>query len=110
MIRNIAAGEIRIGEEIYREPVAITDAEVIGVWDAIPVEQLTLEHLQPLIDTRPELIVVGTGTENIFAPKEIMFGLARKGIGLEIMDSAAAARTFNVLASEGRKVAAVLYV
>jgi len=52
--------------------------------------------------------VVGTGTKNLFPPRDLVFGFARRGVGLEVMDTAAAARTFNVLAGEGRRVAAVL--
>ena len=56
------------------------------------------------------MVLLGTGTKSVFPPRELTFSFARKGIGLEVMDTAAAARTFNVLANEGRRVAAVLYV
>ena len=52
----------------------------------------------------------GTGSANVFAPRDLIFAFARRGVGLEVMDTAAAARTFTVLANEGRKVAAVLYL
>ena len=65
---------------------------------------------QVLFDTSPEVIILGTGRKNIFPPRELMFAFARRGIGLEIMNTPAAARTFNVLAGEGRRIAAVLYV
>ena len=58
----------------------------------------------------PEAVLLGPGSSNVFPPRELMFAFARKGIGLEVMDTAAAARTFNVLANEGRRVAAVLYI
>jgi uncharacterized protein len=61
------------------------------------------------METNPELIILGTGPTNVFPPRELVFALARRGIGLECMDTAAAARTFNVLSGEGRSVAAVLY-
>ena len=62
------------------------------------------------LDSDPEIIVLGTGQSNIFAPRELVFAMARRGVGFEVMNSAAAARTFNVLAGEGRRVAAVLYL
>ncbi len=58
----------------------------------------------------PEIVVIGTGATQVFPARELMFAFARRGVGLEFMDTAAAARTFNVLAGEGRKIAAVLYV
>ena len=54
--------------------------------------------------------VYGAGARQVFPPRELMFAFARRGVGLEVMDTAAAARTFNVLAGEGRKIAAVLYI
>ena len=54
--------------------------------------------------------MIGTGWAPARPPRELTFAFARKGIGLEVMDTAAAARTFNVLANEGRRVAAVLYL
>ena len=59
---------------------------------------------------QPDVVLLGTGAANIFPPRELTFAFARRGIGLEVMDTAAAARTFNVLANEGRRVAAVLYI
>jgi uncharacterized protein len=63
-----------------------------------------------VVDTKPEIVLLGTGTTNVFPPRELTFAFARNGIGLEVMDTAAAARTFNVLANEGRRVAAILYL
>ncbi|MDH3747233.1 MAG: MTH938/NDUFAF3 family protein [Gammaproteobacteria bacterium] len=109
-IRNVAAGEIHIGDEIYRKTIALTTAEIIDDWQAKPISELAPEDFMLLLEFGPELIVLGTGERNIFAPKQVTFALARQGIGLEVMDTAAAARTFNVLAGEGRRVAALLYL
>ncbi|HNP34647.1 MAG TPA: MTH938/NDUFAF3 family protein [Woeseiaceae bacterium] len=109
-IRKIAIGEIQIGADTYRKAVALTADEVLGDWHAKPIADLTIDDLDQVLATGPELIVLGTGNNNIFPPREIMFALAKKGIGFEVMDTGAAARTFNVLANEGRKFAAILYV
>lgn len=109
-IRNVGDGQIRIGSQIYRKTVALTTSEVVTAIEPAPVAELTPEDLRPLLDTKPDVIVLGTGATNIFAPREVMFALARHGVGLEVMDTAAAARTFNVLAAEGRNVAALLYL
>ena len=90
-------------------PVALTDERVLGQWAATPVAELAQEHFRELIAAEPEVIVLGTGSAGQFAPRELVFAFARRSIGFEVMNSAAAARTFNVLAAEGRKVAAVLY-
>jgi len=73
------------------------------------LHELSISDMRPLLDTDPELIIVGTGRESLFTPRDLMFSFARAGLGLECMETRAAARTFNVLAGEGRRVAALLY-
>ena len=79
-------------------------------WTDKSVPQLTEADFLALLDRGPEMIVLGTGPSNIFPPRELVFAMARRGVGLEVMNTGAAARTFNVLAAEGRSVAAVLYI
>lgn len=74
------------------------------------MEALVESDLALLLETGPELIVLGTGNKYILPPRDLVFALARRGVGLEVMDTPAAARTFNVLISESRRVAAVLYL
>ena len=109
-IRDVSDGGIRIGSATYRETVALTNAEVLDSWRPRPLADLTPDDFEPLLDAMPDVIILGTGDTCVFAPKQITFALARKGVGLEVMDTAAAARTFNVLVGEGRKVAALLYL
>jgi len=108
-IRSVGADGIRINDQIWSETIALTPQEVISPWPSVAVSELTDEHFAPLLAHSPELVLVGSGTRSEFPPRELMFAFARLGIGLELMDTAAAARTFNVLAMEGRRVAAVLY-
>jgi uncharacterized protein len=109
-IRKVEAGEIQIGAQSFRNPVVIAYDQILGDWPDKNVADLTLADFAHLLTTKPEMIVLGTVKNTIFAPKEIIFALARRGIGFEVMNTSAAARTFNVLASEGRKIAAILYL
>jgi uncharacterized protein len=54
------------------------------------------------------MLILGTGWRQCLPPRDLMFGLARRGIGLEMMDTPAACRTFNILIAEGRRPAAIL--
>ena len=56
----------------------------------------------------PELVVFGSGTRLRFAPPALLRGLMARRIGVETMDTAAACRTYNILAGEGRRVVAAL--
>ncbi len=109
-IRHIEPGAIKIGDEFVRDNIALTADQIIHDWQASVIEELTEDDFEPLLASEPELILLGTGALSVFPPRELVFSLARRGIGLETMDTAAACRTFNILISEGRRVAAVLIV
>lgn len=108
-IRQVSAAGIRIGEVVYEETLALTAETVHAGWTDKPVDALVADDFAGLFDDEPDIVLLGTGAENRFPPRELVFGFARRGIGLEVMDTGAAARTFNVLAGEGRRVVAVLY-
>ena len=109
-IRTVSASGIRIGDDTYAHAIALTSSDYLGAWEEKSIGELTSADFDDLLESKPELIILGTGETNIFAPKELVFAFARQGIGFEVMDTAAAARTFNVLAGENRRVAAVLYL
>ena len=109
-IHSVSDGMIRIGENAYDRPIAMTLNAVIDSWPGKSIEELIEDDFGALFEAQPEVIVLGTGSGPIFAPRELMFAMARRGVGFEVMDTKAAARTFNVLAGEGRQVAAVLYL
>ena len=110
MIRSVSAEQIRIGDKTYREPIVLTTETVLDAWRGGAVADLSDVDFEFLFEKKPELVILGTGASNEFPPRELVFAFARRGIGLEVMDTQAAARTFNVLASEGRRLAAVLYL
>ena len=109
-IRSVAENEIRIGDQSWSETIALTADRVVDDWQPKSLDSLTSEDFGLLLDTGPEIVVLGTGSTHVMPPRELVFSFARQGIGFEVMDTRAAARTFNVLVGEGRKVAAVLYL
>ena len=108
-IRGWRPGELRIGEDVWREPVLLS-ADAVRPWPLADDEPVTLEHFTPLIEERPDVIILGTGERQQFPGHDVSMKLLSLGIGLEVMDTAAACRTYNVLASEGRAAAAALRV
>lgn len=109
-IRSVAAEGIRINDRLWSVAIAISPQQNITEWPQKSVTDLVEDDFAALLAQSPELIVLGTGEKGLFPPRELTFAFARRGVGLEVMDTAAAARTFNVLAGDGRQVAAVLYV
>jgi len=110
MIRSVSDDELLIGDSLYRSTVALTGDKILETWCDKPVAQLRAGDFEALLETNPEIVILGTGRSNVFAPRELVFALARQNVGLEVMDTKAAARTFNVLAGDGRQIAAVLYL
>jgi len=109
-IRKVSASAVHVNNETYTHSIVLTPDEILGRWHDKPVDELTAADFSALLDRKPDLVLLGTGPRNVFPPRDLVFAFARLGIGLEAMDSAAAARTFNVLAQEGRRVATVLYL
>lgn len=110
MVRSVSGKQIRINDQAHDQSIALTPDELLGAWPATPVAELAEGHFDSVLATAPEIVLLGTGGRHVFPPRELTFAFARKGVGLEVMDTAAAARTFNVLANEGRRVVAVLYL
>lgn len=79
---------------------------VIENWPVAAAEMLEASHVDALLALRPELVILGTGQRQVFPAAAFMAGFLRKGVGIEVMDNPAAARTYNLLAGEGRHVVA----
>jgi uncharacterized protein len=77
-------------------------------WATASFDLLAAEHFDAVVALRPELVLFGSGLRLRFAAPALWRGLIDARIGFETMDTAAACRTFNVLASEGRRVVAAL--
>jgi len=81
---------------------------MLADWVPPDTESLSAEHVEKLIQFEPEIVIIGSGWTQRRPPNEFVFGLARRGVGLEIMDTGAACRTFNILLAEGRRIVALL--
>lgn len=109
-IRRVSGGVIVVGNERFTTTIALTPEGRVERFVPPPLTELAIGHFEPLLETGPELLILGTGERTVFPPRELTFAFARRRIGFEVMDTASAARTFNVLAGEGRRLVAVLYL
>ena len=91
------------------EALLLTPERADG-WTPPPLAELGVEHLEPLLslDPQPEFLIIGTGPSMGFPPRALVRALEERGIGVEAMDSRAAARTWGMLRSEERWIAAAL--
>ena len=75
-------------------------------WPVRDAAAMSPDDLAPLLALKPELVVLGTGARQVFPPAQVMAACLGRGIGIEVMANDAAARTYSVLAGEGRRVVA----
>ena len=104
------AGYVRLGVVEYRENLIVTTDKIATGWASAGFEALTAEDFAAVAALEPEVVILGTGTTLRFPHPRLTRALTDARIGLEVMDTPAACRTFNILAAEGRKVAAAIFV
>ena len=84
----------------------IAPDRLIEDWPVQAVGALQPDDLMPALALAPELVILGVGASQAFPSPAVLAACLQRGVGLESMTNAAAARTFNVLAAEGRRVVA----
>ncbi|MEZ5564399.1 MAG: Mth938-like domain-containing protein [Gammaproteobacteria bacterium] len=92
----------------YTSPLVVTPDRILSDWSPPPLNELTVDSFQLILNLEPELILLGTGTAHQFVSNHLMTAIMSRGIGFEVMTTAAACRTYNVLSAEDRRVAAAL--
>ncbi|HMI73400.1 MAG TPA: MTH938/NDUFAF3 family protein [Steroidobacteraceae bacterium] len=108
VIRAYGGGELRVNENIYRGAVILSASTVIAEPNIHNLEDLIAVDGSRILALEPELVLLGTGSRQIFPVASFGAQFLRAGIGFEVMDTGAACRTFNVLVAEHRQVAALL--
>ncbi len=101
-------GYVRLGIREYRENLIVTPEQIIPRWAGGGFDALTEADFAAIAALGPEVALLGTGTTMRFPPARFTRPLIEARIGLEVMDTTAACRTFNILAAEGRRVAVAL--
>jgi len=103
-------GFVRIGVLEYRENVLVTPEQVVIGWAAAGFDGLTEGDFEAVAQLKPEVALVGTGSAIRFPHPRLTRALTDARIGVEVMDTPAACRTFNILAAEGRRVAVAILI
>jgi uncharacterized protein len=109
-VRGYEAGALRIDEDTYRTSIIVTASTVVPLPDIRDMNDLAGLDPSRILGLDPEIILLGTGPHQIFPSAAFRARFLSVGIGVEVMDTGAACRTFNVLVAEQRRVAALLVV
>ncbi len=108
-IGSYQPGEIQVNGQLYRHSVIVAPKSCLP-WQIEHIEELQPEHFNFIIEHTPDILLLGTGETQQFPPMQHYAALLSLGIGVEIMHSAAAARTYNLLLDEERDVIAAIIV
>lgn len=109
LFSGYGAGYVSINQVRYERCVVVTP-ESVTEWAVTGFEALGAGDFAFIAELKPEIVILGTGARQRFPGPELGKALAASGAGVEIMSSPAACRTYNILASEGRKVVAAIVV
>lgn len=105
-LRGADGAHVLVNERALTRSCIVSPDTLVEDWAVADAAAMRPGDLEPLLALKPELVLLGTGARQVFPPAEVLAGCLGRGIGLEVMTNAAAARTYSVLAGEGRRVVA----
>ena len=109
LFTRYGAGFVEVNKTPYTHPLLMM-GEQLTPWAVAGFDALTPEDFAALLAHAPELVLFGSGDRLRFPHPRLLAALTNQGIGVEVMDTPAACRTYNFLMAEGRRVLAVLLV
>ncbi|WP_375395603.1 Mth938-like domain-containing protein [uncultured Sphingomonas sp.] len=107
LVSSIGPRGFRVDDGYY--PALLLTPTRADLWSPPSIETLDIDELAALVAARPEFILIGTGANLVRPPVALIRALEAREIGVEAMDSRAAARAWGVLRAERRSIAAALY-
>jgi uncharacterized protein len=108
IVSRLDAGTIWIDGAAHAHSILLPWSGPVQRWSPATVDELAAAHFDQVLPLQPELLIFGSGRRLRFVAPALLRNLFAAGIGVETMDTAAACRTYNVLAAEGRRVLAAL--
>ena len=105
-LRSMGATSARINERQLDASFIIAPDALVEDWPVREAASMQASDLDSLLALAPELILLGTGIAQVFPPAAVLATCLQRGIGIEVMGNDAAARTYAILAAEGRRVVA----
>ncbi len=103
-------GYVEVNRKRHATSLVVSADRLVTDWPARSIEGLTADHFAAVMALAPEILLLGTGPRFAFPAPALLAPLRQAGIGVEVMDTPAACRTYNILLGEGRNVVAALVV
>jgi uncharacterized protein len=105
-LRGADGAHVLVNERALTQSCVVSPETLLEHWPVTDARTMQPADLDPLLALQPELVLLGTGATQVFPQAAVLATCLGRGIGLEVMSNAAAARTYSVLAGEGRRVVA----
>jgi uncharacterized protein len=106
--RSCAPGRVRVVDRELTRSFVLAPDRLVEDWAPASAAALDPAAFEPVLALEPELVLLGTGERQVFPPRAVQAALLARRVGLEAMANAAACRTYNLLAGEGRRVVAAI--
>lgn len=103
-------GYVEVNGRRHASSLVVSSERIVTDWPASSVDDLTADHLAAILELKPQIAVIGSGASLRFPDPARLAPLHQARIGVEVMDTQAACRTYNILLGEGRNVVAALIV
>lgn len=103
-------GYVEVNGTRHAHSLVASGERLITDWPAASIDTLSADHLAAIIELKPEIVLLGTGATFRFPDRARLAPLYKANVGVEVMDTPAACRTYNILLGEGRNVVAALIV
>lgn len=110
MFTGYGAGYVEVNRTRYTASLVVGAEQLVTHWPLASIEGLGADHFAAILDMKPEIVLLGTGAAFVFPEPARLAPLHKARVGVEVMDTAAACRTYNILLAEGRGVVAALIV
>ena len=110
MVTGYGDDHVLINSSRFEHSLVVLPDEILRDWPVTSLVQLSAEHFLAVLETKPELVLLGTGRQHRMPSPRLYASLLEHNIGVEVMDTGAACRTYNILTGEGRRVAAALFM
>ena len=110
MFTGYGSGYVEVNRNRHGASLVVAGDRLVTDWPLTSVDQLTADHLAAILEMKPEIVLLGTGAKFEFPEPARLAPLHKARIGVEVMDTPAACRTYNILLAEGRNVVAALIV
>jgi len=108
IIKSYEPGRVQIRDGYFSRSLIVLRDQLITDWQPRAAAELRTIHFEPVLEHRPEVLILGTGENQAFPEPATFMTLIDLGIGFEVMSNAAACRTYNILLAEDRRAALAL--